>query len=351
MMQELKEELDLTRGKVDDLAEEKVKLARLSRDLELKVAELSATAKALTNRRDQLVAENSSLLLEVKVANEIMKHSMEEKTLEIEKLKRDNLKDIEAFGAQEAEISVLRQSLSEKDKVIGDLIDEQKRLQGQYLEAIDQKVSAERLSHEIRRQAETQLETKLMELNKHIKEISERNDEVISLCCCKQNLLFPAYFCFAMKYNESLQEMKEITRKCESETKEAIKNEEQKACFEAILISLTFCLWFGFGTLSCMWTLFCCFLSQAANLLVTMREEYELRLSKAQELSLLNQKCLEMEHQAQVLKCGSASTWCLVCDKRNFCSLRFKFQMREMMQNHEAEKRLQVSQHQAEFNR
>ncbi|MCO5586102.1 hypothetical protein L7F22_040041 [Adiantum nelumboides] len=262
MMQELKEELDLTRQKVDDLAEEKVKLARLSQDLELKVAELSATAKDLTNRRDQLVAENSSLLLEVKVANEIMKHSMEEKTLEIEKLERDNLKDIEALGAQEAEISVLRQSLSEKEKVIGDLIDEQKRLQGQYLKAIDQKVSAERLSHEIRRQAETQLETKLMELNKHIKEISERNDE----------------------------EMKEITRKCESETKEAIKSEEQKA----------------------------------SNLLVTMREEYELRLSKAQELSLLNHKSLEMEHQAQV---------------------------REMMQNHEVEKRLQVSQHQAELNR
>ncbi|KAI5071654.1 hypothetical protein GOP47_0013905 [Adiantum capillus-veneris] len=262
MMQELKQELDLARQKVNDLAEEKLKLVQLSQELELKLAELSATAKDLTNRRDQLVADNSLLLLEIKVANENMKHVIEEKICEIENLSRNSSRDKEALAAQEAKTSLLQQSLLEKDQLIGGLIDEQKRLKSQYLEALDQKISVERLSHDIQRQAETQLETKLMELNKHIKEISERNDK----------------------------EMKEIKRKCESEMKEAIRKEEQKA----------------------------------ANLLAAMREEYELGLSKAQEISFLNQKTLGIEHQAQV---------------------------REMMQNYEAEKRLLVSEHQAELHR
>ena len=46
------------------------------------------------------------------------------------------------------------------------------------MQALDQKSSAERLAHDIRKHVETQLEAKQMELNKHIREISERNDQV-----------------------------------------------------------------------------------------------------------------------------------------------------------------------------
>ncbi|KAH7440409.1 hypothetical protein KP509_04G105600 [Ceratopteris richardii] len=254
------QELRFSCKQMHDLAKEKLELVQISQHLQSTLDALSATAMELISRRDHLVMENSSLHLEIQVVKSNAESVVEEKLCEIEKLTTMTAKNREVLSAQEAEIAFLRQSLLEKEQVMGGLLDEQKQLKRQCSEAIDQKLSAEKHCEEICKLAETQLETKLMELNKRIKEISERNDE----------------------------EMKEIRRKCESETNQAIIKEEQKA----------------------------------ASLLTSIREECESKIKEAQNRSLLKQKSSEIEHQAEI---------------------------RELIQKHETERELLASQYQEEL--
>ncbi|KAH7440407.1 hypothetical protein KP509_04G105600 [Ceratopteris richardii] len=171
------QELRFSCKQMHDLAKEKLELVQISQHLQSTLDALSATAMELISRRDHLVMENSSLHLEIQVVKSNAESVVEEKLCEIEKLTTMTAKNREVLSAQEAEIAFLRQSLLEKEQVMGGLLDEQKQLKRQCSEAIDQKLSAEKHCEEICKLAETQLETKLMELNKRIKEISERNDE------------------------------------------------------------------------------------------------------------------------------------------------------------------------------
>eukprot|EP01018_Ginkgo_biloba_P005006 Gb_09289 [translate_table: standard] len=206
--QEAQAKLHDTREKMDQALHEKDKLEDAVGKLQENIACLSGTLNEVRKDKEELIVTISQLKAENQDVYENAQVIARQKEEEIESLLKKIAEDNLTINLRENEVNELRQDSVEKAQLILQIQEVQKVLEGQNGEIRGQLLAAERAVVEIRRQCELQLEAKQVELTQHLKEISQRND----------------------------QEMNDIRRKCETETRESITKEKEKEKLKADIL-------------------------------------------------------------------------------------------------------------------
>lgn len=102
----------------------------------------------------------------------------------IEILQKEGEKDKQHVDSLENQVSQLQNILQEKEQLILQYKDRVKQLEVQNIENQALLDAAESKITETKKQYDLMLETKQLELSRHLKEISQRNDQVLSLTVC-----------------------------------------------------------------------------------------------------------------------------------------------------------------------
>ncbi|PWA51978.1 hypothetical protein CTI12_AA457030 [Artemisia annua] len=198
------------------LAEEKAR--RLESEAETLLSKKAEMDNQIIMLEDKIRSlSEASRLSEIQMQDFQLKHSESEtattesirnlqseihgKEEEIDTLRKEIVKHEEHVDSLEKQLSQLHSSLQEKEQVVLEFKEREKQLEDQKSEA--QKLLAEAESNvaEAKKQFSHMLESKQLELSRHLKEISQRNDQAIN----------------------------DIRRKYEVEKQECIKLEKEKA--------------------------------------------------------------------------------------------------------------------------
>ncbi|KAK8930866.1 Synaptonemal complex protein 2 [Platanthera zijinensis] len=167
-------------SEVDGLLLRKNEAEKMATELEGKVVHLSEVSIVAENKMQDLLHTISKLELENEDIRCRMQLELKEKFEETEAL-RDEIKKYDkhanSLGNQ---IEELRGSLDEKEKFITNFEDRAKQLEEQKSEVQTSLIAAECKLTEAKKQYDMMLEGKQLELSKHLKELSQKNDQAIN---------------------------------------------------------------------------------------------------------------------------------------------------------------------------
>ncbi|ERN14620.1 synaptonemal complex protein ZEP1 isoform X1 [Amborella trichopoda] len=186
---------------IESLTSEKIGLEVSITNLEAKGASLAETLGEIDKQKQDLVLKMSQLEsqnLDIKEKAESMLH---EKMEEIETLQKEITESGTQVKSLEDQIRNLLQALDEKDQLHLQFLEREKHLEDQRLEMQASLAAAECSLTDAKKQYDLMLEGRQLELIKHLKEISQRND----------------------------QEINDIRRKYEMEKQEILNMEKEKA--------------------------------------------------------------------------------------------------------------------------
>ncbi|XP_039049818.1 synaptonemal complex protein 2-like [Hibiscus syriacus] len=186
-MAQLSEECHLAEKRIqkleseaENLVSKKIETEKLISELEEKIDRLSESSRSSENKMQDLMLKISALEMENKDNTEKMQAEIHGKIEEI-----DNLgKELEKHEAQEVyletQVSQLRIMVEEKEQLILQYKEREKKLEDQISENQAILETAESKLVEARKQYDVMLESKQLELSRHLKEISQRNDQAIN---------------------------------------------------------------------------------------------------------------------------------------------------------------------------
>ncbi|KAL5705256.1 hypothetical protein ACHQM5_023585 [Ranunculus cassubicifolius] len=181
------EERRLTEEKIESLEFDAKNLLLSKSALELQIGKLeenierlSQSSSASETKVQDLTVQISKLETENQELQEQMQAKLQGKSEEAEVLQKEILKHEQLVDSLEKEASQLRDSLEEKEQLHLQYKDRERLLEDQRTEIQTSLALAENTLTEAKKQYDLMLESKQMELSKHLKEISLRNDQAIN---------------------------------------------------------------------------------------------------------------------------------------------------------------------------
>ncbi|CAO2834367.1 unnamed protein product [Amaranthus hypochondriacus] len=181
------DECRLTEERIRKLESEAEVLVSKNSEAEKIIAELEEQIRILSdslgsseNEKKDLTIRLSELELEKKEHMEKLQGDVQKKEDSIDGLQKEILKITEQVKSLEEQAKKLHSMLEEKEQLILQYDDKAKQLESQNAEIQAQLVSAESKLGEAKKQYDAMLDSKQLELSKHLKEISQRNDQAIN---------------------------------------------------------------------------------------------------------------------------------------------------------------------------
>ncbi|KAH9298449.1 hypothetical protein KI387_030131, partial [Taxus chinensis] len=197
---EAEAEINKARKVLDKTIDNKCQLEQTIVNMQENIAFLSHSLSEAQKDKEDLMINISKLKAENQDAHGNFQVTVRQKEEEIETLLKKIVEDKLAINLRDTEISQLQQESINKAQLMMQVQERQKDLEEQNAKISAQVLAAEHSVIEIRRQCELQIEAKQAELTRHLKEISQRND----------------------------QEINDIRRRCKEETRESILREQEK---------------------------------------------------------------------------------------------------------------------------
>ncbi|XP_038897188.1 synaptonemal complex protein 1-like isoform X3 [Benincasa hispida] len=220
------EKVQKLESEVETLVSEKIRTERLISKLEEKIDTLSESSRLSDSKMQNLSQKISELEIENQCNIEKLEKELHEKAEEIGTLMKESENHKKHADMLELEGDQLRNILKEKEefillskeceKTLGDKIKENQAL----LVAAEMKLS------DAKRQHDTMLESKQMELSRHLKEISHRNDQAINDIRNKYEL--EKLEIVSKEKEKADQIVQEMERNCEQRLEEM--KEESRQC-------------------------------------------------------------------------------------------------------------------------
>ncbi|KAH9624459.1 hypothetical protein KSS87_008149, partial [Heliosperma pusillum] len=166
-------------SEVEALASKKTEAEKLAAHLEAQVGNLSESLKVASNEKNELLLKLSELECEKKENAEKLLADVQKKEEEVDGFQKDVLKLNQQVQSLETQVSKLDAAIEEKQQLILQAMEKEKRLEDEKDEIQAQLVALECKLKEAKKQYDTMLDNKQSELSRHLKEISHRNDQVI----------------------------------------------------------------------------------------------------------------------------------------------------------------------------
>ncbi|CAH9094500.1 unnamed protein product [Cuscuta epithymum] len=151
-------------------------ISKLQRDIET----LSETSKASDKKMQELLSKLAELEADNKDFTDKLQLDLFKKDEEINHLREEIAKYEEHVSSLGNEISQFTDALEEKDKLLFELKDREKELGDQKAEIKKSLIDAESKLTEAKKQYDQMLENKQLELSRHLKDISQKNDQAIN---------------------------------------------------------------------------------------------------------------------------------------------------------------------------
>ncbi|GKV09331.1 hypothetical protein SLEP1_g20849 [Rubroshorea leprosula] len=164
----------------ENLLSKKTETEKLVSELEQKVNFLSESSRSSENKVQDLLFKISALELEKKDYTEQMLTEIQRKTEEMDSLQKESQKRDLCVDSLEKQVSHVQNILGEKEQLIMQYEQREKRLQDQITQNQEMLVAAESKIEDAKKQYDLMLESKQSELSRHLKEISQRNDQAIN---------------------------------------------------------------------------------------------------------------------------------------------------------------------------
>ncbi|XP_074263018.1 synaptonemal complex protein 1-like [Silene latifolia] len=174
------ERIRTLQSEVEALASQKTEAEKLAAQLEAQVANLSESLKVASNEKNELLLKLSELESEKKESAEKLLSDVQKKEEEVDGFQKDVLKLNQQVQSLETQVSKLDAAIEEKQQLIFQAMEKEKRLEDEKEEIQAQLVASECKLKEAKKQYDTMLDSKQSELSRHLKEISHRNDQAIN---------------------------------------------------------------------------------------------------------------------------------------------------------------------------
>ncbi|KAG9159853.1 hypothetical protein Leryth_007866 [Lithospermum erythrorhizon] len=226
------EECRVAEEKIQKLESESEALLSQKTDMESQIIKLQGNIGILSENSISSENKMQDLLLKISELETANKDQAEKLGVDIEKKESDIIvqkKEIEKCKEQlvllEQQIIQLSSALEEKDQLVIDLEDKKKQLEGQKTETQTSLLDAETKLTEAKKQYDQMLECKQLELSRHLKEISQRNDQAIN--DIRKRYELEKTESVNLEKEKAERALKEMERNCEqklNENKEDSKN-------------------------------------------------------------------------------------------------------------------------------
>ncbi|KAF7829938.1 synaptonemal complex protein 2 [Senna tora] len=148
--------------------------------LEEKVEILSDSSRSSENQMQGLLLKLSELETESKENTERLQEEILKKSEEIDSLKKEVIKREQHEDFLEKQVTQIHNVLEEKEQLILQYKEQEKKLEDQITENHSSLTAAECKLLEAKKQYDLMVENKQSELSRHLKEISQRNDQAIN---------------------------------------------------------------------------------------------------------------------------------------------------------------------------
>ncbi|KAH1216106.1 Synaptonemal complex protein 2 [Glycine max] len=148
--------------------------------LEEKAEFLLESSRSSENQVQGLLLKVSALETESKENTERLHAEISKKSEEIDTLQNERMKLEQHADSLDKEVIQLQNALEEKEKCILHYKEQEKNLEDQITENLSLLTAAESKLSEAKKQYDQMVENKQLELSRHLKEISQRNDQAIN---------------------------------------------------------------------------------------------------------------------------------------------------------------------------
>ncbi|KAL8136937.1 hypothetical protein V2J09_002938 [Rumex salicifolius] len=178
--QSTEEQIRKLESEVEALTLKKNANVKLIKELEEKAENLSGSLRSSQDKTKELLLRLSELELESKEKEDKLEADVQKNTDEIVALQTDLGKSSEQVDSLEKKVNQLCNDLKEKEQLIMEFNEREKCLENQKAEIQTLLVTAESKFSDAKKQYDSMLDNKQLELSKHLKEISQRNDQAIT---------------------------------------------------------------------------------------------------------------------------------------------------------------------------
>ncbi|KAL3577204.1 hypothetical protein D5086_022487 [Populus alba] len=178
--QSAKERIQSLESEAEMLMSKKKETEMLVSKLEEKIDTLSEGSRSSENKMQDLLLKISALEIENKDNAERLQDEIQRKEEEIDSLRKESEKHEQHLDSLEKQVCQLHSVLEEKEQLIVQNKEREKKLGDQITENQALMTAAESKLTKAKKQHDMMLESKQLELSRHLKEISQRNDEAIN---------------------------------------------------------------------------------------------------------------------------------------------------------------------------
>ncbi|KAI9399456.1 hypothetical protein POPTR_002G096400v4 [Populus trichocarpa] len=178
--QSAKERIQSLESEAEMLMSKKKETEMLVSKLEEKIDTLSEGSRSSENKMQDLLLKISALEIENKDNAERLQDEIQRKEEEIDSLRKESEKHEQQLNSLEKQVCQLHSVLEEKEQLIVQYKEREKKLEDQITENQASLTAAESKLTKAKKQHDMLLESKQLELSRHLKEISQRNDEAIN---------------------------------------------------------------------------------------------------------------------------------------------------------------------------
>ncbi|KAL2317702.1 hypothetical protein Fmac_031578 [Flemingia macrophylla] len=184
---QLTEDSRLAAERIQSLESEAEALISKKKEAEVLISKLEEKAEFLLessrsseNQVQGLLQKVSALETASKENTERLQAEILKKSEEIDTLEKERMKLDQHAGSLDKEVIQLHNVLEERDQCILRYKEQEKKLEDQITENLSLLTAAESKLSEARKQYDQMVENKQLELSRHLKEISQRNDQAIN---------------------------------------------------------------------------------------------------------------------------------------------------------------------------
>ncbi|XP_022637869.1 synaptonemal complex protein 1 isoform X1 [Vigna radiata var. radiata] len=167
-------------SETETLVSKKKEAEVLISKLEEKVELLLESSRSSDNHVQDLLLKVSALETESKENTERLQAEILKKSEEIDTLQKERIKLEKHADSLGQEVIQLHNALEEKEQCVLHCKEQEKKLQDQITENTSLLTAVESKLSEARKQYDQMVENKQLELSRHLKEISQRNDQAIN---------------------------------------------------------------------------------------------------------------------------------------------------------------------------
>ncbi|KAK9930531.1 hypothetical protein M0R45_027568 [Rubus argutus] len=175
-----RERIQTLESEAEALVSKKIETEKLVSELELQIDSLSESLRSSENKMQDLLLKISALETENKDNADKLQAELQKKAEQIDGLLKEGETHEQHVDLMDKQFSQLHITLEEKEQLILQYKEREKNLEEQITENRALLTAAETRLVEDKKQYDLMLESKQLELSRHLKDISQRNDQAIN---------------------------------------------------------------------------------------------------------------------------------------------------------------------------